>query len=110
MCDRPLHGLKTGKVATALMPVPLVPRLFEPPPNSATSVQLGSVTRDEVTVGVRNDLSADGLNVPTDVPSVGISALLYEPPHLHQEPQGRIPFGVSQVKRCLSMRDWQDHG
>ena len=105
-----LNGPQGALVAIDLLLVPLVPRLFEPPANSATRVQLGSVTRDEVTVGVRNDLSADGLNVPTNVPSIGMSALLYEPPHLYEERHGRTPFGVSQVKRCLSMRDWQDHG
>jgi hypothetical protein len=61
-------------------------------------------------VGVRNGLSANGLNVPTNVPTIGTCALLYEPLHLYQETLGRTPFGVSQVKRCLSMGDWQDHG
>jgi len=90
-------------VAMDLLLAPLVPRLFEPPANSATRVQLGFVTRHEVTVGVRNDLSADGRNVPTNVPSIGMSALLYQPPHLYQELHGRTPFGVSQVKRCFLM-------
>ncbi len=90
-----LSGPKVAMVAIDLLLVPLVPRLFEPPANSATRVQLGSVTRDEMTVGVRNGLPADGFNVPTDVPSIGTGAVLYDPPHLHQQSLRRTPFGVS---------------
>ena len=84
----------------------VVLRLLEPPSDSATSEEFRLITRNEVTVRVRDGLPANVLDIPPDVPTIGAgSTSLNQSTHLSEEAPRRRPLGVGELKRARSMGD-----